>query len=107
MTKWLAALGSDAGNRCSLCGLCFQKSQNRTSYMCPRCTKTFTDLDVKNLIDLEDGTLKYVVCSDADLCASSWPHPPGAATAAWFWKRRSRRRAQWTLEHSYHSEQLV
>ena len=38
---------------------CMQQ-QNRTSYKCPRCDKTFSDLDVKNLYDLSTGELRLV-----------------------------------------------
>ena len=34
--------------------------QNRTSYQCPGCQSTFSDLDVDRIIDHVDGSLKLV-----------------------------------------------
>lgn len=41
------------------CDMLF-KVQNRTSYQCPGCQSTFSDLDVDRIIDHVDGSLKLV-----------------------------------------------
>ena len=38
---------------------CVLQSQNRTSYKCSRCSKSFSDLDVDKLINLATGEMRY------------------------------------------------
>lgn len=39
-----------------------RRVRNRTSYICPNCQKTFSDLDVDRLMDVVEGVLKCSMC---------------------------------------------
>ena len=46
--------------RSSLTGVYIPQSKSHTSYKCPHCAQTFSDLDVDRLIDHTTGSLKSI-----------------------------------------------